>query len=83
MWIGVDFKPGENPALTVCDDGEAIPDEVVASLFRAPVASRTGLGIGLYQAARHAEFYGYELRVAGNETGRVCFELRQRTKETE
>lgn len=81
LQIGVDFKPRENPVLTVSDNGCAIPAELADKLFRAPVASRTGLGIGLYQAALHAEFYGYELKVACNEGGRVCFELRRRTEE--
>ena len=63
--------------LTVCDDGAAIPDSVAADLFRVPVASQAGMGIGLYQAARHAEFYGYALGIAGNQPGQVCFELRQ------
>ncbi|MEZ5614765.1 MAG: hypothetical protein R3E35_06065 [Rhodocyclaceae bacterium] len=75
--IRVAFAAGARPALTVCDDGQAIPAELAENLFHAPVASGAGLGIGLYQAARHAEFYGYELKVASNEAGRVCFELRQ------
>lgn len=75
--IGVELDLGERIRLQVSDDGRPIPDEVAQNLFRAPVASRVGLGIGLYQAARHAEFYGYELKVSANETGRVGFELRQ------
>jgi len=65
------------PCLRVCDDGAAIAADVAESLFRAPVASGNGLGIGLYQAARHAEFYRYVLRVAANRPGEVCFELRE------
>jgi hypothetical protein len=38
------------------------------------------LGIGLYQAARQAEQLGYQLHVAYNEQGRVCFELRPTLK---
>lgn len=75
--IGVALDLGERIRLQVSDDGRPIPDEVAQNLFRAPVVSRVGLGIGLYQAARHAEFYGYELKVSANETGRVGFELRQ------
>jgi len=73
--VRVGFTAGARPALTVCDDGQAIPAEVAQNLFRAPVASQAGLGIGLYQAARHAEFYGYELKIVANEAGKVCFEL--------
>lgn len=79
--ISVAFNKQDGPALNVCDDGAAIPDEVAEHLFHAPIASRVGLGIGLYQAARHAEHYGYELRVACNEAGRVCFELKRKREE--
>lgn len=65
------------PCLRVCDDGAAIPAGVAEALFTAPVASSNGLGIGLYQAARHADFYRYVLRVACNRPGEVCFELRE------
>ncbi|MBE7424327.1 MAG: sensor histidine kinase [Rhodocyclaceae bacterium] len=78
--IDVEFEAGERVRLRVSDDGGAIPAEVVRNLFRAPVASQTGLGIGLYQTARHAEFYGYALEVSGNEAGRVCLELRELTE---
>ena len=37
--------------------------------------SRVGLGIGLYQAARHAEKSGYALTLAENRDGAVCFAL--------
>lgn len=77
LQIEVEFAMGEAPGLKVCDDGPAIPAEIADSLFRAPVPSRAGLGIGLYQAARHAEFYGYALRIESNRPGRVCFELRR------
>jgi len=73
--IRAEFSLEGRPLLRISDDGPAIPVEVAENLFRAPVASQVGLGIGLYQAARHAEFYGYELKIAANEAGRVCFEL--------
>jgi hypothetical protein len=44
-------------------------------LFRGPVASETGLGIGLYQAERLLEQAGLTLSLAINEPGRVCFRL--------
>ncbi len=62
---------------SVWDNGAAVAAEVAADLFRNPVASNTGLGIGLYQAARHAAFYGYVLSIASNQRGDVRFELRQ------
>ena len=79
--ISVAFSVQDNPTLEVYDDGPAIPAEVAQNLFRNPVVSRVGLGIGLYQAARHAEFYGYELKIAGNEAGRVCFVLERKPEE--
>ncbi|WP_291992441.1 sensor histidine kinase [Candidatus Accumulibacter sp. ACC003] len=64
-------------ALRVCDSGSAVRAEVIADLLRAPVASENGLGIGLYHAARQAESAGYELHLAANQPGQVCFELRR------
>lgn len=77
LQVRVELELDERIRLRVSDDGREIPPEVAQNLFRTPVASRVGLGIGLYQAARHAEFYGYELKVSANETGRVGFELCQ------
>jgi hypothetical protein len=61
----------------VCDSGAAVPAELAPSLLRGPVASRTGLGIGLYQAARLAEAAGYRLELETNRDGEVCFGLAQ------
>ena len=44
--------------LRVQDNGSAVPAELARDLFRRPVASAGGLGIGLYQAARPAEAPG-------------------------
>ncbi len=63
--------------LQVCDSGRAVPADMAKSLLRAPVRSDTGLGIGLYQAARQAEAAGYELRLESNLDGEVCFALRR------
>jgi sensor histidine kinase regulating citrate/malate metabolism len=59
----------------VCDTGSAVREDSVNELFRAPVPSENGLGIGLYHAARQAEGFGYTLRLASNVAGNVCFEL--------
>lgn len=75
--ITVRLDPEEPLRFSVCDNGSRIPAELADNLFRAPVPSNVGLGIGLYQAARHAEFYHYRLGIAFNEAGRVCFELTQ------
>lgn len=79
--ISVALGVGDSVGLQVCDDGDEIPAAVVEALFHAPVDSSSGLGIGLYQAARHATHYGYELRIAENRCGCVCFELRRRAQE--
>ena len=83
--ISVVFQPRDGGSLVVCDTGGAMPKPIAARLFAAPVASHSGLGIGLYQAARHAEQLGYQLALKENETGRVCFELctsRERAEES-
>jgi hypothetical protein len=54
-----------------------VPDAIAASLLRAPVQSESGLGIGLYQAARQAAAAGYALRLESNRDGEVCFSLRR------
>ncbi len=81
LQVSIAFQVQDGPALKVCDDGAAIPAEVAQNLFRAPIVSKVGLGIGLYQAARHAEFYAYELKIASNEAGRVCFVLERKAAE--
>ena len=65
----------EEQGLRVCDTGSPVPPQVVAGLLRGPVASTSGLGIGLYQAARQAEASGYRLVLEKNERGDVCFAL--------
>ena len=63
-------------SLTVSDTGTAIVDKIVAILFREPIKSDNGLGIGLLQAAKQATAYGYKLQLVTNEDGNVTFELR-------
>ena len=74
--IRTHFSPAQGGVLQVEDSGKPMPASVAAKLFEAPVVSHTGLGIGLYQAARQAEQLGYRLRVAQNEAGNVGFELK-------
>jgi signal transduction histidine kinase len=75
--VHVALDCGERIALRVCDSGAAVAPEVAAQLLRAPVPSKSGLGIGLYQAARHAEASGYRLELETNRDGEVCFSLVQ------
>jgi hypothetical protein len=65
----------EGIQLRVNDDGSAVPVDVAKDLLRAPVASRNGLGIGLYQAARQAQAAGYALSLESNRDGQVTFVL--------
>ena len=73
--VRVSLEDGAQIVLRVCDTGGAVPPEVEATLLRAPVDSRAGLGIGLYQAARQAESSGYRLALESNADGNVCFAL--------
>lgn len=74
--ITVILQISDGPKMTIEDDGEAIPAEIVERLFKSPLSSASGLGIGLYQAARQAAQHGYELTLASNRNGEVRFELK-------
>ena len=73
--IEVKLVGGAAPELRVQDSGPALSPEVAGVLFHAPVSSSAGLGIGLYQSARHAETSGYALTLEDNRDGAVCFAL--------
>ncbi len=75
VWVSVMLAPG--PRLRVCDDGAPVPPAITAQLLLAPVASDSGLGVGLYQAATFAEQSGYTLKLVENSRGSVCFELKR------
>lgn len=63
--------------VTVCDDGKSIDTDVENQLFKKPVSSGQGMGIGLYQSAIMARTFNYELELASNRSGKVCFSLFQ------
>jgi signal transduction histidine kinase len=73
--VRVTLSSARDGTLTVCDNGAEIPADIAAQLFESAVPSQTGLGVGLYQAARQARQTGYRLALAANEPGRVCFVL--------
>jgi signal transduction histidine kinase len=77
--VHVSLSNGEGVVLRVRDSGSAVPPQTADALMRAPVASRAGLGIGLYQAARQAQAQGYRLALEKNEDGDVRFALSPRT----
>jgi signal transduction histidine kinase len=60
---------------TVCDTGSAVPPHVAPRLLQEPVERGTGLGIGLFNAARMARQAGYRMELTTNRDGRVCFTL--------
>jgi len=75
LLVRVTLSAARGGTLTVCDNGAAIANNVAEQLFDNPVQSQTGLGIGLFQAAKQAAQAGYRLALAANEPGMVCFVL--------
>jgi len=68
---------GDGPILSVEDSGAPVSAAMDEHLFRQPVESENGLGMGLYQVARQAEDAGFALRLDGNAPGCVRFVLTQ------
>jgi sensor histidine kinase regulating citrate/malate metabolism len=68
----------DNIDFSVRDTGQAITPSIADALFREPVQSEFGLGIGLYHAAKQAEEAGYLLNLAENRPGAVAFRLARR-----
>jgi signal transduction histidine kinase len=73
--IAVRFRCDEIIELSVVDDGEPVPEEILNGLMKGPVHSSSGFGIGLFQSARLAGNMGFALRLAKNDYGEVCFTL--------
>lgn len=73
--VSASFSAEATAQLRVRDTGHAVPEDVASALFREPARSASGLGIGLYQAARQAQAAGYALRLESNRDGDVCFAL--------
>ena len=68
--------------LLISDNGSKIPEHKANIIMKEPVKSDSGLGIGLYQAARQAESAGYLLTLKSNHDGNVCFELTNTASES-
>lgn len=66
------------PRLRVCDTGMPVQSDIIDQILMMPVESASGLGVGLFQAAKFAEQSGYALALADNRRGNVCFELTRR-----
>jgi hypothetical protein len=69
------FCNSEITSVTICDSGSRIADNISKELLSGVINSDNGLGIGLYQACKHARKFGYDLKLTNNQHGRVCFEL--------
>lgn len=78
--VRVELRCGETVELRVCDTGTAVPEDIARDLFRGPIPSKRGMGIGLYQAARQAQMNGFALELESNEDSRVCFALTGRAR---
>jgi hypothetical protein len=76
--LQVKVSLAQGPRLRICDNGPAVPKAIAQGLFKGPVPSESGLGVGLYQAAAFAGTSGYELLLTDNRDGCVCFELGRR-----
>jgi signal transduction histidine kinase len=61
--------------VNVRDSGKAVAPAIARVLFREPIERDGGLGIGLYNAARHAQQAGYEVALTENDASGVCFTL--------
>jgi len=59
----------------VRDTGTAIPSPITERLFRRPVQSNNGLGVGLLQVARQAEAASWKLGLSENRDGAVAFQI--------
>lgn len=66
---------GRGPVLQVEDTGRAVVPDIAERLFRGPVESANGLGIGLAQVARLAATQGMRITLADNRDGCVRFRL--------
>ncbi len=80
IMISITATSNNNFSLMVCDTGSVIDNATVNLLFKEPVVSDNGLGIGLYQASRLAESSGYSLALKNNSPGKVCFELSRKNQ---
>jgi signal transduction histidine kinase len=63
--------------LKITDTGEPVPAEVTQTLLDGPVKSRSGFGIGLYQAAKQSAAHGFRLTLEKNEPSQVSFLLKK------
>jgi signal transduction histidine kinase len=75
--ILVELNAANEFFLEVSDSGKSMPASIADTLFKKHVSSESGLGIGLYHAARQARQAGYLLQLVQNKDGEVRFRLSQ------
>lgn len=72
--ISISLSP-DATMLRVCDSGSTVREDVLDELFQRPVTSENGFGIGLFNTARLADAFGFQVRLVSNQPGQVCFEM--------
>ena len=78
--VTAEFHCDEKGAsLRVADNGDAVAEATANLLFKSPLNSETGLGIGLFHLSRQAEECGFEAVLEENRPGRIVFALRPAT----
>ncbi len=79
--VTAEFHCDEKGAsLRVADNGDAVAEATANLLFKSPLNSETGLGIGLFHLSRQAEECGFEAVLEENRPGRIVFALRPAEK---
>ncbi len=74
--ITVDLSASDDHIiLSVTDTGTAVPEEIARKLFKAPLTSSSGLGVGLLQSAEMAGNMDYEISLTSNTNGNVTFTI--------
>ena len=82
--VTAEFHCDEKGAsLRVADNGDAVAEATANLLFKSPLNSETGLGIGLFHLSRQAEECGFEAVLEENRPGRIVFALRPATEKAD
>lgn len=68
-------SPENGFCIDVSDTGKAMDGAIANDLFKKHIASHNGLGVGLFHAAQDCKQAGYELSLATNVNGAVCFRV--------
>ena len=61
--------------IDVTDSGHAMDVSIAFNLFKKHITSHNGLGVGLFHAGQDAKQAGYQLALASNVNGAVCFRV--------